>query len=485
MSSVYFLAVRYLTRGLLLLVLLLSASCAAKSSNGVASSAAAKAVPDKGAVSDNMLNIFTGEYEASPLLLTHPPKLVAVLPFEGNPDEWEFAPSGIDPVNVLRRGFYNHLSSLPFQDMELRETDKRLAKAGMRDPVLLRMAMQHEPQRVCEVLGVDAVILGKVTHFDRMYFGLASQAAVGCEVRMLDCKTGRELWHASHVSRATSAGVSLTPVGWALDAVNSIWNLREDELLSQTDALFRDMVATIERNIPKEIPQSRLATPILDSPLQGQLREKARLTAEKGPYLVRAAYLIGPGGELLIDPGVELRFAPGASLRVEGGAVKAGGTVSQPVRLVPETTIPGSYTGIVLEHAVGVSLHHVMIQGAVTGLTIAHSAPDLLSCAITDCTQAGLVLKSGAKPVLRCVRFTGNQGMGAVLIEGTDISPQVESCFFEHNEPFQVQSYAPVQLNFSNNYWGPEGPAPDSVLGEIRVAPFLASPPEMGNCHAP
>ncbi len=485
MSSANFSTVRYLTRGLLFLLLLVSASCAGKSGTGPVASPAAKPAADTGAVSDNMLNIFEGEYKASPLLRTHPPKLVAVLPFEGNPDEWEFAPSGIDPVKVLRRGFYNHLSSLPFKDMELHEIDKRLSKAGMLDPVLLRMAMQLEPQRVCQVLGVDAVILGKVTHFDRMYFGLASQAAVGCEVRMLDCKTGRELWHASHVSRGTSAGFSLTPVGWAMDAVNSIWNLREDELLSQTDALFRDMVVTIERNIPKEIPASRLSTPILNSPLQGELREKARLAAEHSPYLVRTDYTIGPGGELLIDPGVELRFAPGASLRVEGGTIKAKGSALLPIRLMPQTGVPGSFGGFFLEHSVGTSLHHVMIQGAVTGLSVAQSAPDLLSCDITDCTQAGLLLKSGAKPVLRCVRFSGNQGMGGILIEGTNISPRVESCTFEHNDPFQVQSYTPVQLNFSNNYWGPEGPAPESVLGEIRTEPFLSAPPEMGNCHEP
>lgn len=463
------------------MVLLLSASCAGKSTD---SSPAANTVPDKGAVSDNMLNMFTGTYEASPRLRTHPPKLVAVLPFEGDPDKWDFAPEGIDPVKVLRRGFYNHLSSLPFQDMEIRETDKRLAKAGMNDPALLRLAMAHEPQRVHEILGADAVIVGKVTHFDRMYFGMASQAAVGCEVRMLDCRTGRELWRASHVSRGTSGGISLTPVGWAVDAVNSIWNLREEELLSQTDALFRDMVATIERNIPAEIPKSRASLPVLHSPLQGQLREKARLSASNTPYLVRGEYKIGPGGELLIDPGTELRFAPGASVRVEGGIIRAQGTADLPVSMLPETNIHGSYAGLVLEHAVEATLHYVTIQGAVTGLAVSYSAPDVLGGRITDCTQAGLALRTGAKPVLRCVRIANNQGMGGILIEGTDITPRLESCSIEGNQPFQIQSYAPVQFNFSNNYWGPAGPG-NGVLGTIRVTPFLSSAPEIGSCHAP
>ncbi len=432
-----------------------------------------------------MLNIFTGEYEVSPLLRTHPPKRVAVLPFEGNPEEWDFAPDGIDPVKVLRRGFYNHLSSLPFQDMELREIDKRLAKAGMRDPVLLRLAMEHEPQHIQEVLGVDAVIMGKVTHFDRMYFAMASQAAVGCEVRLVDCRTGRELWRASHVSRGTSGGISITPVGWAMDAVNSIWNLREEELLSQTDALFRDMVATIEKNIPADIPQTRASLTLLQSPLQGELREKARLSEACSPYLVRGEYRIVPGGDLLVDPNVTINFAPGASLHVEGGALRAKGTNALPIRMQPETRINGSYAGVILEHTVGTILHNVRIQGAVTGLTVTHSAPDILHTSITGCTQAGLAFHSGAKPVLRCVRLLENQGMGGVLIEGTDITPRFDSCSFERNEPFQVQSYSPVQLNLENNYWGPEGPGPEKVLGMILYTPFLSVAPDKENCHVP
>src|SRR5512145_1537381 len=72
-------------------------------------------------------NLFEGDYKVDPYMKDHVPKTVAVLPFVNLSDKKE-------AVDVMRRGFYNHFSSLPFQDMELYKIDDLLAKAGLADP---------------------------------------------------------------------------------------------------------------------------------------------------------------------------------------------------------------------------------------------------------------------------------------------------------------------------------------------------------------
>ena len=209
-------------------------------------------------------NYFNGEYRVTETFKKRPPSSVAVLPFTGDPKSWTFAPQGTDPAAIVRRAMYNHFSSLPFQDLELTETDQRLAADGLVDPVEIATLAETDPDRLARLLAVDAVITGEVTHFDRVYMGIFSQAAVGCRVQMRDLATGDLLWEAEHVSRAAGGGVSLTPIGLALDALASLWNLRGEQLLRETDEVFREMVGAIEANLPEIALTPRPRQPNLD-----------------------------------------------------------------------------------------------------------------------------------------------------------------------------------------------------------------------------
>ena len=209
-------------------------------------------------------NYFNGEYKVTEVFKKRPPSSVAVLPFTGDRKNWTFAPTDTDPAAIVRRAMYNHLSSLPFNDLELTETDQRLAQDGLTDPVEIAVLAETDPDRLTRLLAVDAVITGDVTHFDRVYLGIFSQAAVGCKVQMRDLATGDLLWEAEHVSRAAGGGVSLTPIGLALDALASLWNLRGEQLLRETDEVFREMVGTIQANLPEIALTPRPKQPNLD-----------------------------------------------------------------------------------------------------------------------------------------------------------------------------------------------------------------------------
>ena len=85
-------------------------------------------------VTSEAFDVFSGDFENTAAIKRNLPRSVAVLPFSGDPADWSGVEPDEDPVLVVRRGFYNHLSSLPFQDLELAEVDARLADAAWTRP---------------------------------------------------------------------------------------------------------------------------------------------------------------------------------------------------------------------------------------------------------------------------------------------------------------------------------------------------------------
>lgn len=180
-------------------------------------------------------SLYEGDYKVDPFMKDHIPRTVAVLPFVNLSEKKE-------AVDVMRRGFYNHFSSLPFQDMELHKIDDLLARAGLSDPDVI---CKKTPQELGKILGVDAVVIGSISNFDKFFAVLYSQVAVGAEVKMYDTKTGNFLWGGKHTVRKHEGGISTNPVGIIAAVVVTALNVRDIQLLRANDDLFRDMVKTI------------------------------------------------------------------------------------------------------------------------------------------------------------------------------------------------------------------------------------------------
>ncbi|MFH1757690.1 MAG: GNA1162 family protein, partial [Pseudomonadota bacterium] len=178
---------------------------------------------------------FKGELRVAPSLSDRPPQTVAVLPFLNRTDKKE-------AFDIVRKSFHGHFSKLNYTTMPLFKVDESLRQAGLDTP---EKVAQTSEQKLLEILRVDALIRGGITHYDRLYLGIYSQVAVGAEVRMMDGKTGKELWWAKDVSRKHEAGITTSPVGLILIAVTTALNMREIELLRSSDDLFREMVKTI------------------------------------------------------------------------------------------------------------------------------------------------------------------------------------------------------------------------------------------------
>ncbi len=178
---------------------------------------------------------FKGQSRTDPSLLNHPPQTVAVLPFLNRTDQKE-------AFDIVRQSFHGHFSKLNYTVVPLYKVDYALRQAQLETP---GKVAQASPQKLRDILQVDAVVRGEITHYDRIYAGIYSQVAVGAEVQMVDGKSGKELWWAKDVSRKHGGGIATTPVGLILTAAATALNMREIELLRSADDLFRTMVKTV------------------------------------------------------------------------------------------------------------------------------------------------------------------------------------------------------------------------------------------------
>ena len=56
-------------------------------------------------------------------------------------------------------------------------------------------------------------------------------------------------------------------------------------------------------------------------------------------------------------------------------------------------------------------------------------------------------------------------------------APVIRNNVFERNDPFQVQSYSPLEIDLTQNYWGRPIPDTDWFLGNVVWEPALTEPP--------
>jgi len=178
---------------------------------------------------------FEGTYTVDPYMEKNKPRTIAILPFVNEAKSQE-------GNEIVRRGFYNHFSSLPFKDMELVQTDHLLRKSGLYDPESLGSL---PPGKLKEILNVDAVVYGTISNFDKLFAGIYSQVSVGAEIRMYEAATGNFLWSGEHVVRIHQGSLPTSPIGLISSIISAAMNIRDVQLLRACDDLFRDMVKTI------------------------------------------------------------------------------------------------------------------------------------------------------------------------------------------------------------------------------------------------
>ena len=174
------------------------------------------------------------------------PTTIAVLPL-GNQTDSELA------IGAVRQTLSNHFSSRNYRVMHTVDVDRRLALAGL-DPAL---DPDLDLSKLRTILGVDGLITGNVTHYEKTFAGVGARISVGVSLTLFNDQD-EIVWEASNVQRSYAGGVSVSPVGIIVNALAAAKHLYGDiNLFRAADdlgrALAKDMPAP-ERLAVKDRP---------------------------------------------------------------------------------------------------------------------------------------------------------------------------------------------------------------------------------------
>jgi hypothetical protein len=173
--------------------------------------------------------------EAQKIILRNPPKSIAILPF-GNQTDSE------DIDEIVRTTFYSHLSAQPYKDIELYEVDRKLKRFNL---IEYEKLSDVSAKRLGRILHCDAVVVGEVTEFQKVYAGIYSQMAVGASITLWDTRTGKKIWSDEHVTRSHEGGIPLAITDLAMIGIRSGMNLTESEKIKTVDELSRHFTSRI------------------------------------------------------------------------------------------------------------------------------------------------------------------------------------------------------------------------------------------------
>ena len=165
------------------------------------------------------------------------PRSVAILPFtleEPDPEE-------VSPHELFRTCFYNYFSYLGYVDLPLKTVDQKLSRAGLTDS---NKILELSPEKLRRILGVDAVIRGRVLAANNFTGGIHAETSIHAKIDMLDLRTGDILWETEHKEMIYSGILSPTIVDIIRDQME---NVKVHQAYFKTAEIF-------SVNMMKEIP---------------------------------------------------------------------------------------------------------------------------------------------------------------------------------------------------------------------------------------
>lgn len=165
------------------------------------------------------------------------PRSVAVLPFRDLTGTEGIAP-------LVRVSFYNHLSSLPYRDVELQMVDLRLREKRLESHNAIAEVSVKE---LGKILGCDAVVFGTVYEFQRIFAGFYSSMNVGASINIWDTRTGNKIWSDRYTARSHEGGIPITLLDIPLITVRSGLNLTDEVKLQAVEELSRYLSSNIPR----------------------------------------------------------------------------------------------------------------------------------------------------------------------------------------------------------------------------------------------
>jgi hypothetical protein len=183
-----------------------------------------------------VLRIFEPPPEPAILEKNQLPVRVAILPFVNKTSTPE---AGV----LVRRMFYNFFSSLNYRDLEPFVIDDNLRLNDVYSDVTA--GKNVSPQKLGQLLGVDAVIYGDVISLGKIFALVYSDNQAGLKARMVSCKTGQTIWQLEHTIHIEDGEVPISPIGLAAAVFKTALSHSQAKHMKAASELCMEMVATI------------------------------------------------------------------------------------------------------------------------------------------------------------------------------------------------------------------------------------------------
>lgn len=204
------------------------------------------------------------------------PKIVAVMPFFNESEE-----KGIE-IQV-RKSFYNHFSSKPYQDVELSIVDERIVHI---EKSTGKNINEISPADIGAAIGIDGIIYGRVTDFKKIYAAVYSQFSIEAEVWMVNVKTNKEVFRLKDSVTYHGGSIPLNPLGILVSAFSAATNLRDIQqvrLVSELCHKINERIPSPEGVITEDRPKIKeVLTNVMESPFRSGKIIRTGLEGDKG-----------------------------------------------------------------------------------------------------------------------------------------------------------------------------------------------------------
>ncbi len=164
------------------------------------------------------------------------PRKVAILPFVNRTSNPE---AGV----LVRRMFYNFFSSLNYRDIEPFVIDDNLRLNDLY--VDVTGGKNVSPQKLGQLLGVDAVIYGDVISLGKIFALVYSDNQAGLRARMVSSDSGQTIWELEHTIHIEEGEVPISPIGLATAVFKTALSHTQASHMKAASELCMEMVATI------------------------------------------------------------------------------------------------------------------------------------------------------------------------------------------------------------------------------------------------
>ena len=164
-----------------------------------------------------------------------PPQSVAVLPFINH--------TNIDGLEKeFRVSVFSQITVYPYRDVELSEIDSKLEENGLVEDFAFTEVSIRELGRI---LHCDAIAMGEVKDFYRVFLGVYSRMSIEGSVTVWDTRSGEKIWTETQEVSKHEGGIPINILDLPLISVRSGYNLRNTNQKEIVEELAELLISRI------------------------------------------------------------------------------------------------------------------------------------------------------------------------------------------------------------------------------------------------